>query len=219
MDLKHNRQAARGTDDLLRLAMDGDQEALGRLFTRHMTRLYRIALRLLRSPQDAEDALQDGLLSASFNLRRFEGRSQFSTWLSRIVINAALMRLRKERAHVATSIDQEYVDQENLALADTIPDRGPNPEEAYRQKELSQIVEQKAQALPAGLRSAFRLRYIEGLDTAEAAEALGLTAGALKSQLHRARLKISGHVRKAVGPRTTPSHLAMAPMLEQTTRS
>src|SRR6266852_4708743 len=81
-------------DQLIARARRGDQEALETLFARNNRALYQTALRLLGNPEDAEDALQEGLLAAYRNLRRFEGRSQFSTWLTRIVINAALMRRR-----------------------------------------------------------------------------------------------------------------------------
>ena len=90
---------------LIRRAMRGDSSALDSLFARHNRALYQTALRLLGNAEDAEDALQEGLLAAYRNLPRFEGRSQFSTWLTRIVINAALMRLRSKRARPAISLE------------------------------------------------------------------------------------------------------------------
>jgi len=90
---------------LLRRAMHGDSAALDTLFAQHNRALYQTALRLLGNPEDAEDALQEGLLAAYRNLPRFEGRSQFSTWLTRIVINAALMRLRSRRSRPAVSLE------------------------------------------------------------------------------------------------------------------
>jgi RNA polymerase sigma-70 factor (ECF subfamily) len=100
-------EAARTSEsELLRRAMAGDRAALETLFGRNSRALYQTALRLLGNPEDAEDALQEGMLAAYRNLRRFEGRSQFSTWLTRIVINAALMRRRSQRAHPAVSLDE-----------------------------------------------------------------------------------------------------------------
>ena len=96
-----------------------------------MPQLYRAALRVLGTPQDAEDALPDGLLAALRHLRDFEERSRFSTWLTRIVINAALMRLRRSRPDVMRSIDQKKPDRDDSPLMDKVADPRPNPEEVY----------------------------------------------------------------------------------------
>ena len=92
MELKTNRDATQRVDPLLRQTINNDREALDELFSRYRARLYNTALRIMGNSEDAEDALQDGLLTAFRNLSGFEGRSQFSTWLTRIVVNAALMR-------------------------------------------------------------------------------------------------------------------------------
>src|SRR6185437_10451496 len=91
---------------LFERAVGGDKSALNQLFAQNNRALYQTALRLLGNPEDAEDALQEAMLSAYRNLGRFEGRSQFSTWLTRIVINAALMRRRSKRAHPAVSLEE-----------------------------------------------------------------------------------------------------------------
>src|SRR5580698_7489487 len=96
---------------LVRKAMEGDSEALDKLFARNTRALYQIALRVLGNREDAEDAVQEGLLAAYRNLPRFEGRAKFSTWLTRIVINAALMRRRSKRAHPAMSLDDSSEEQ------------------------------------------------------------------------------------------------------------
>ncbi len=197
MKLKVNRDTAPERDRLLGLALNGNREALDRLFAPHMRALHRVARRLLRSPQDAEDALQDGLLAAFQHLREFQGRSQFSTWLTRIVINAALMRLRKSRARIVTSIDQEP-DQDHRPLAGRIADPRPNPEQMCAQKEQVQILKQSWQSLPAVHRSALWLRYVQGMSTGEAAEALGVAEGTLKARLHRSRLRIIKEIRHAL---------------------
>src|SRR5256884_6972439 len=92
---------------LIRAGQRGDSQAVETLFRRYQRPLFQTALRVLGNAEDAEDALQDGLLSAYRNLRRFEGRSQFSTWLTRIVINAALMRRRSAKARPAVSLDEQ----------------------------------------------------------------------------------------------------------------
>lgn len=191
----------RGHDEeiLVRSGLKGDPEALNTLFTRYTRPLYQTALRLLGNPEDAEDALQDGLLSAARNFKRFEGRSKFSTWLTRIVINAALMRLRSQRARPAISLEQEDPEQRDLTLGSRIPDGRLDPEESYVRRERSEILERSLKTLPPALQSAVWLRDIEGLSTAEAARALGLSEGTLKSQLHRARSRLSWTVRRNQG--------------------
>src|SRR5580698_3805608 len=98
-------------EQLIDRGLKGDARALDTLFARNTRALYQTALRVLGNPEDAEEALQEGLLSAYRNLGRFERRSQFSTWLTRIVINAALMRRRSKRAHPAMSLDDSSEEQ------------------------------------------------------------------------------------------------------------
>ncbi len=176
-----------------RLAVEDGREALSDVFCRYRTVLHTTALRLLGNHADAEDALQDAMLAAFRNLSGFKGRSQLSTWLTRIVVNAALMRLRAARVRVAVSIDQES-DQNEQPLAYRIPDPRPNPEETYARKQRFRIFSQRLQALPAAHQRAVWLRDIQGMTTREAAEALSVPAGTLKSQLYRGRLGL----RKAV---------------------
>jgi len=190
---------------LVRSGLKGDPEALDALFSRHTRTLYQTALRVLGNPEDAEDALQDGLLSAVRNLNRFEGRSQFSTWLTRIVINAALMRLRSQRVRPTVSIEQEDPEQRDLTLGSRIPDARPGPEETYARKERFAILERGLETLPPALQSAVWLRDVEGLSTAEAARTLGLSEGTLKSQLHRARTRLSLLIRQGNGLRGEPA--------------
>jgi RNA polymerase sigma-70 factor (ECF subfamily) len=174
---------------LVRLGLKGDQAALEALFGRHSGALYQSALKLLGNPQDAEDALQEGMLSAFKNLRRFEGRSKFSSWLTRIVINAALQRLRSQRAHQTISADERLGNTE-VTLAEQLPDPEPDPERLYAREELRQLLDRNLTRLAPDMRSAVLLRDLEGLSTQEAAEALGVPENTLKSRLHRARLQL-----------------------------
>lgn len=202
MEFKGDSDTVCELDQRLQLALNGDQEALGGLFASHMPQLYRVALRVLGTPQDAEDALQDGLLDAMRHLGEFECRSRFSTWLTRIVINAALMQLRKSRREALTSIHQG-LDRDEVPLADRITDPGPSPEEVYAWKERFQVLERKLRRLPAAYRSVLRLRYVQGMSTKEAAELLGLNTGTLKSRLRRARLQLGKQNSTAIfRPRT-----------------
>jgi RNA polymerase sigma-70 factor, ECF subfamily len=192
-------------DQLIRQGMAGNQDALELLFSRYARALYPTALKLMGNPDDAQDALQDGLLSAFRNLRRFEGRSQFSTWLTRIVINAALMRLRSQRAHPAASLDQEDPEQRELTLAARLADDRPSPEERYVRKERFEIFKRKLASLPPAMRSVIWLRDVQGLSTEEAAQTLGVSEGTLKSQLHRARAKLAALFGSTGTPQVAPA--------------
>jgi len=175
---------------LLRRATAGDQSALELLFARNNRGLYQTALRLLGNPEDAEDALQEGMLAAYRNLRHFEGRSQFSTWLTRIVINAALMRRRSRRTHLAVSLDETDRD-EQVPAVERFPDDGPSPEEIYAGYELSERLRENLEGLSPVLRRAFELRAIAGLTADEAAKTLGVSRNTLKARLWRARHQLA----------------------------
>src|ERR1700737_1069439 len=114
---------------LIRAGQRGDSQAVEALFRRYQRPLFQTALRVMGNTEDAEDALQDGLLSAYRNLKRFEGRSQFSTWLTRIVINAALMRRRSAKARPAVSLDETHHEDE-IPASERFADDGPNPGQA-----------------------------------------------------------------------------------------
>lgn len=165
-------------------------ETLAQLFCSHGQQLYKTAYRVLRSREDAEDAVQDGLLSAVKNLNAFEGRALVSTWLTRIVINAALMRLRRRRRDRLASIEQEQRAAGEPPLTSRLRDDRPTPYEAFAQQEQLRILERKAARLPKGVRPAFWLHYIRGMSIAETAKELKVTENAVKSRLYRGRTKL-----------------------------
>src|SRR2546426_7325299 len=183
-------------ESLIRGALRGDPDALETLFARNNTALYQTALRLLGNPEDAEDALQEGLLSAYRNLRRFERRSQFSTWFTRIVINASLMQLRRRRLAGTISLDEDQQESSTI-LATTIADPGPSPEQIYAGAESRSILKNSIKGLSQSLRSACELRYVAGLSCQETARALSLSEGSVKSYLHRGRLELEYHIKKS----------------------
>jgi RNA polymerase sigma-70 factor, ECF subfamily len=152
--------------------------------------LFQTALRVLGNAEDAEDALQDGLLSAYRNLKRFEGRSQFSTWLTRIVINAALMRRRSAKARPAVSLD-ETPREDELPASERFADSGPNPEQVFVSTELREMISENLDELSPLLRTAFVLRDVQGYSTGEAAKKLGVTENTLKARLWRARHQLA----------------------------
>src|SRR5689334_24596575 len=186
--------AASGTqyneDKLIRAGQRGDQAAVDVLFERYHRPLFQTALRVLGNAEDAEDALQDGLLSAYRNLKRFEGRSQFSTWLTRIVINAALMRRRSAKARPAVSLDEPPREDE-LPAAERFADDGLTPEQVFQNTEIREMLSENLDQLSPLLRTAFVLREVQGYSTGEAAKKLGVTENTLKARLWRARHQLA----------------------------
>jgi RNA polymerase sigma-70 factor (ECF subfamily) len=130
------------------------------------------------------------MLSAYRNLKRFEGRSQFSTWLTRIVINAALMRRRSAKARPAVSLD-EAPREDELPVTERFAAKGPNPEQVFEGTELREIISENLDELSPLLRTAFLLREVEGYSTGEAAKKLGVTENTLKARLWRARHQLA----------------------------
>jgi RNA polymerase sigma-70 factor (ECF subfamily) len=175
--------AHRTLDDagLVALAQSGDRHAFDQLAERHATRLRRVLYRITRNCEDAYDAVQEALMRAWLNIGRFEGRSQFSTWLTRIGINEAYRGLR-----AAPEQPLELSD----GVGEQIPAWGAGPEEVFESREFLQAVDRALAELPLDYRTAVTLRDVEGLSTAEAAEVLGIGERALKSRVHRGRLAL-----------------------------
>jgi RNA polymerase sigma-70 factor (ECF subfamily) len=189
---------------LIERGLAGDAHALDALFARNTRALYQTALRVLGNPEDAEEALQEGLLSAYRNLPRFEKRSQFSTWLTRIVINAALMRRRSKRSRPAVSLD-EVISEGDLPLAERFADDAPNPEQLYAGTELGDRMNKKLAEISPLLRTAFWLREIEGLSAEEAASVLGVSRNTLKARLWRARQELAARLGLSLDTNLAPA--------------
>lgn len=175
-----------------------DQQTLEGVLAQYSPTMYRAALRKLGNPADAEDAVQDALLSASKNIAQFKGECHISTWLVAIAINAARMQLRRQLRHRVVSLERTP-DDGTAALVYEPADGRPDPEEIYRRVEMRGIISQLTTQLSPPLRNAFRLRVLEGLSTRDAARTLGVTVGTLKAQLFRARERISWLMRKTLG--------------------
>jgi RNA polymerase sigma-70 factor (ECF subfamily) len=180
---------------LVEAAKKGDIGAFEELVKRYDRNVFRIAQHITQNREDAEDVVQDAFLKAYGNLAQFQGQSKFYTWLVRIAVNEALMKLRRRRPERTVSLDQDVETDE-----DTIPrevaDWSPNPEQQYNQAELRDLLQRTIQGLPAGFRTVFVLRDVEGLSTEETAEALGLSIPAVKSRLLRARLQLRERLNK-----------------------
>jgi RNA polymerase sigma-70 factor (ECF subfamily) len=167
----------------------GDQAAYAQLVEENASAIYRLALRLMGNEADAEDVLQETFLSAFKSIDRFEGRSSLSTWLYRIASNAALMRLRRNEPE-QVSVDEPVERDDGELMPRQFFDFCCLPEDDLLREEAREQMKQAIDDLSPTLRSVFVLRDIEGLSTAETAEALDLSESAVKSRLMRARLKL-----------------------------
>jgi RNA polymerase sigma-70 factor (ECF subfamily) len=174
---------------LVRAAKGGDDEAFAELVRRYDRNVFRIAQHITQNREDAEDVVQDAFLKAYTNLQQFQEQSKFYTWLVRIAVNEALMKLRRRRPERMVSLDEEIQTGED-SVPREVADWSPNPEQNYNQAELREILSRTIQGLPPGFRTVFILRDVEGLSTEETAEALELSIPAVKSRLLRARLQL-----------------------------
>lgn len=192
------KKAAEGITEelaLVQAAKGGDLEAFSELVRRYDRNIFRIAQHITHNEEDAQDVVQDAFLKAYQNLGQFQGQSKFYTWLVRIAVNEALMRLRKRRTDRTVSLDED-VETEEGSMPREVADWSPNPEQIYGQSELGDILRKTIQGLPHGFRTVFVLRDIEGLSTEETAEMLGLSVPAVKSRLLRARLQLRERLAK-----------------------
>lgn len=169
------------------LPVNMDDTELGELFASCMPRLRQTARKLLRNPQDSEDAMQEGLLLAFSNLGQFQGRSRFSTWLHSIVRNAARTHVRRMQRQLQCSSEADLASGGELTLEELSVDAGLSPEEECARRERSRILLEVLQDMSARYRSVMQLCDVEGIDQKEAAQKLGITVCALKTHLFRAR--------------------------------
>lgn len=174
---------------LVQAAKRGDISAFEQLVKRYDRNVFRIAQHITQNREDAEDVVQDAFLKAYQNLGQFQGNSKFYTWLVRIAVNEALMKLRKRKTDKTVSMDED-VETEDGSVPREVADWSPNPEQLFNQSELNDILTKTIQGLPAGFRTVFVLRDVEGLSTEETADMLGLSIPAVKSRLLRARLQL-----------------------------
>jgi RNA polymerase sigma-70 factor (ECF subfamily) len=180
---------------LVEAARAGDIGAFESLVRRYDRNVFRIAQHITQNREDAEDVVQDAFLKAYQNLGQFQGQSKFYTWLVRIAVNEALMRLRRRRPERMVSIDEDIKTEED-SMPREIADWSPNPEQQYTQAELKEILGKTIQGLPPSFRTVFVLRDVEGLSTEETAAALELSVPAVKSRLLRARLQLRERLNK-----------------------
>lgn len=176
--------------DLVHAVQNGDISAFEELVNRYDRKLLRIARHVTRNREDAQDAVQEAFLKAFQHLHQFREQSQFSTWMIRITLNHALMKVRKrQRTAREISMDEDFQANGDKPLLE-IADWAPNPEALYRASELRNILINALGELRPVLRTVFVLRDIEQLSTIEAAQAMGLSETAVKARLWRARRQL-----------------------------
>src|SRR6266567_7152534 len=174
---------------LVARAQAGDQDAFSALVAEYSRKIYRLAKNITRNDEDAEDVLQEAFLKAYEHLDSFEGNSKFYTWIVRIAVNEALMKLRKRRGDKEVSLD-EPVDLGEEEVKREVAVWEDNPEQRYSREEMQQILNEAVDGLKEDFRTVFVLRDIEELSTEETAEALKISIPAVKSRLLRARLAL-----------------------------
>jgi RNA polymerase sigma-70 factor (ECF subfamily) len=170
-------------------AKAGDQSAFNELVLHYDRRVFRMAKQITENDDDAEDVLQETFLKAYTHLDDFQGNSKFYTWLVRIAVNEALMKLRKRRSDKPVPLD-EPIDTGEDEVVREIAVWDQNPEDVYSREELATLLDQAVQSLKPAYRTVFVLRDIEELSIEETAETLGLSISAVKSRLLRARLQL-----------------------------
>jgi RNA polymerase sigma-70 factor, ECF subfamily len=174
---------------LVSKAQAGDSAAFSELVTRYQNKIYRLAKHITQNDEDAEDVLQEAFLKAYEHLDSFQGNSKFYTWIVRIAVNEALMKLRKRKTDRSVPLDEpidtgeEMVNREIAVWED-------NPEQRYSRQEMQEILDEAVESLKPDFRTVFALRDIEELSTEETAEALNISVPAVKSRLLRARLAL-----------------------------
>jgi RNA polymerase sigma-70 factor, ECF subfamily len=188
-------------------------EEMNRAVSRSRASFLRSAYRFLKNAADAEDAVQDALLSAYKHIDQFRGEAQISTWLTAIVSNSARMQLRKRPRHIHVSLDEPIGEEQKLSVSELLADCRPSPEDDCQSSELRARLKELATQLSPPLRKAFELRDLDGLTTSEAARVLGLPIGTLKTQLARARAKLRRLLLRAGGPQRRACRTCTMPRL------
>jgi len=189
--------------ELVELAKRKDNGAFRAIMQRHNRRLYRIARSVIGDDSEAEDVLQEAYMRAFGGLMSFRGESSFATWLSRIVLNEALGRLRRRRAKPEVQLPGN----EQQASADVIPFplANPDPERATAQREILVLLERAIDELPEDFRTVLVARMVEGMSIEETASVFGLRAETVKTRVHRARTLLREALEKKLGPALTES--------------
>ena len=185
--------------ELIRRALTRDDTAFRTIMERHNRRLYRIARGILQNDSEAEDVVQEAYVKAFTHLGTFRGDSSLATWLSRITMNEALGRLRRERPAIDLEIfEAQQTEAQIIKFPHTVT--SADPERTMAQREILQLVERATDNLPEIFRIVFMTRVIEGMSIEETADLLGLQPETVKTRLHRARRLVREELDKQIGP-------------------
>ena len=176
--------------ELIRRVNNGDKEAFYDLVRPYERALFTSTMSILNNQADAEEAAQEAVLKAFANISRFRAESKFSTWLIKIAINEARLKLRKDRRHLYESVDEPHSDQEGDYIPKDFADWREIPSEALQRKELGNALKRALAALPEKYREVLILRDIQHLSIEEASQVLGISPGNVKTRLLRARLQM-----------------------------
>jgi RNA polymerase sigma-70 factor (ECF subfamily) len=185
--------------ELVRRALARDETAVRAIIKAHNRRLYRLARGILRNDGEAEDVVQETYVRAFTHLKDFRGDSSLSTWLSRIAMNEALGRLRRQRPGVElSSLPQGMLEAQIIQFP--LMSAADDPEKSMAQREIQHAVEGAIDELPEPFRIVFITRVLEGMNVEETAEILDLKPETVKTRLHRARTMLRDNVEKKIGP-------------------
>lgn len=194
--------------DLIARALEHDKAAVRTIIRQNNRRLFRVARSILKNDWEAEDAVQEAYVHAFTSLSKFEGKSSLNTWLTRIVVNEALGRLRRRRPTV--DIDEFESGAAGSAGADVVPfpltTTQPDPERAMAQGQIRELLEEAIDALPDPFRIVLVARVIEQMSVEETAELYGLRPETVKTRLHRARSMLRHDLEQQFGPMLTDTY-------------
>jgi len=204
------RAVAKTDLDLVHATQGGDASAFEKLVERYDRKLLRIAEHITHNREDSQDAVQEAFLKAFQYVDDFREHSQFSTWLIRITVNQALMKLRKRHITKEVSFDEDFQTDGDM-LPREVADWAPNPEELYGASELRHILLEALKGLRPALRTVFVLRDIEGLSIDQTAEVLELGSAAVKARLWRARLQLRELLSEYFSNRKEPARVPGSP--------
>jgi RNA polymerase sigma-70 factor (ECF subfamily) len=183
--------------DLIDLSQSGDHVAFGELIARHRNSALKVAFSVLREGSDAEDEVQNAFFKAYEHIQQFQREAKFSTWLTRIVVNQCLMRLRQSRRAKLLYIEDAVSGDDPITLE--LPDLRQSPEQELGREQVARILQQEIHRTPPLLRNVFLLRDVQQRPMPEVAAELGISVAAAKSRLLRARAELRRRMLRHIG--------------------
>ena len=199
--------------ELIKLILSGNNRAFEEIFIRYNQKAYNLAMRISRNQSDAEEIVQEVFTSVYSNISKFQGKSSFSSWLYRITMNTAFMKLRKRKKHDAMSLEDGVLPKQQC----WVEKRSDTSDVNYisARHELKSHINEAIESLPAEYRAIFMMRDVDGLSNQEVANTLDLSVAAVKSRLHRTRLMLRKKLRGYHKDYTNRSYIAVGPNAEK----